>query len=81
MVRIAAGSSAPERIFPEPDHEPEKQASKLYERMRNDDPWSAPDGEYPECIPPFLYQAYNRAHQRDENGVTVTSPPYDPRQL
>ncbi len=80
------------KLFPEPDHEPERQAARTFDTIRTGidpfrgkvvvdrtpeggmtayvsgyelDPWVAPEGEYPDFIPPMLHEAYDRAFRRD----------------
>ncbi len=57
-------------MFPEPDHAPEGLTKRSYAKMRDGDPYWAPDGEYPEWLPKFLYDAYNRAMNRDAKGIS-----------
>lgn len=58
------------KMFPEPEHSAEFDTQKFYDQMRAD-PYDAPDGEYPEWLPAFLHQAYNRAFNRDTDGMPM----------
>jgi hypothetical protein len=95
------------KLFPEPDHEPEKTAARTYEAIRSgvdpfrgktvefvqtaeggttarvtdnpdQDPWWAPDGEYPAFIEPGLHEMYDRVFKRDRGRAVPPSGQTDP---
>lgn len=59
-------------LFEEPDDLSEYQTQRSYKKIR-EDPYDAVDGEYPEWLPEFLHQAYNRAFRRDEYGILLVA--------